>query len=157
MYAQVKCDAVKPACGACLKSASAQGRPLNEVTCEYDDESTITRRSSGGRRKSTSEGQTGSASNKVNNNGHGNTDKVNNGNELRRPAPTQRQEHVRMTDNGMASIEKSLRLEAESKTDNLNSRAGSSTGYSRGPSPYGGSTSSENIYVQEVAFVAFVI
>lgn len=41
---QVKCDAVKPACTACKKSASAQGRNPANVVCEYDTEETLTTR-----------------------------------------------------------------------------------------------------------------
>lgn len=55
---QVKCDAVKPSCAACRKSATAQGRNPDEVLCEYDDDST----SSSGKkapRKSTGEKQGG--------------------------------------------------------------------------------------------------
>lgn len=35
---KVRCDAVKPGCGACRKTAGVQGRNPDDVVCEYDDE-----------------------------------------------------------------------------------------------------------------------
>ncbi|GAA6032123.1 hypothetical protein JCM8097_007084 [Rhodosporidiobolus ruineniae] len=34
---KMKCDGVKPLCGACAKSASAHGADLTQLECEYDD------------------------------------------------------------------------------------------------------------------------
>lgn len=65
---QVKCDAAKPACAACLKSASAQGRPLDDVICDYDDQTSITRKNP---RKSASASDSGEAGQNGNGNGNG--------------------------------------------------------------------------------------
>lgn len=46
---------MKPACAACRKSASAQGRKPEDVVCEYDDEVIASRK---GPRKSSGEKQT---------------------------------------------------------------------------------------------------
>lgn len=114
---QVKCNAVKPACAACLKSASAQGRPLEEVNCEYDDESTVTKKAS---RKST-----GPSTN--NNNIHNNvTTKTSSSSSSSYNGITPGPDGlIRMSDNGMASIEKQLKSQASSKR----------------PSPYNGASS----------------
>ena len=53
---KVRCDAQKPGCGACRKTATVQGRNPDEVVCEYDMDEPVSRK-----RKSTGSAVQGAA------------------------------------------------------------------------------------------------
>lgn len=51
---KVKCDAKKPGCSACCRSANAQGKDPMAVVCEYDDEAPATGSAASSRDRDTS-------------------------------------------------------------------------------------------------------